>query len=389
MGNNAASGTLSVFRSQGTLYITDFMHIYRAGKMAVSDQRSHLYNPSVQLEWLNKLIAPEHVDNGMLDQNVPYFYLVAIPISFFPIRAAHVLWDVVTLVLGLTGTVLLARDFNRLSKWELRLMLVGIAASFPSCWTLFIGQTSYFVLAAASFFFWFLLKGKDLPAGICLASIIKVQYLPFFLIPPLLLRRFRVVLSAVVTLILYLVIVGLTMGWQNLFEYPAALFHIETNTWVAAEAMISVRSMLSCFMPQTLALPISLLFSFIAMIFIGWFWWLAANRTELMTWAASSTIFLALLASAHTFEIDCLLLAVAAALTIPAINFSSFSNLPPLLRAYAAVLLAYPLVSWVIYLSTLHNVALQSFSYGLINAFLLVCSCLQLKRLSGYRTGDT
>ncbi len=370
--SNAIKGNLTVVKSDGKIFITDFMHFYRAGKMVLSEDRKNLYDLKVQQDWLNKLVAPYTPTVEMNNQNVPYYWMLFVPLSFLPIDAAHLVWDAVSMSLAIVGVYLLGRNNNSLGKAG-NFFLIGLfLASFAGFQTIYIGQSSLFVLGMVSLYWYSFLKGRDVAAGIFLASVVKLQYLPFFMIPLLVQRKVKTIIAFGATLAVYLLAVGLLTDWQNVFGYPKALFSIETNTYVAADRMISLRSILSHFLPQSIVLPASMVLSVASLPLLGWIWIKAGKNVHAVRSATALTVLIAMLASPHSFEIDCVLLALPAVLTVPAVSLSKFEGLRTIEKAYCLLYFAYPLLSWIIFFAFAASYAAKSVSFALINLILLI-----------------
>jgi hypothetical protein len=381
---DAMHGELSYQKVDGVVYVSDFMHLYRDGKIACSNQRDQMYRPAVQQEWLNKIISPEHIDNPMLTQGPPLIFLVMIPFVAFPINAAHILWDAFSMAVGMIGLIMLLNGGN---KMACTLFLVGTAGCYPALATLRSGQTSWFILGMTSLFWWAWLRNRDILAGVFLGlCVVKFQYLAFWLVPSLAQRRLKLVLTTVICEIVIMLAVGVFLGWGNLTDYPKALFFTEANTYVAAERMISLRGFLSQFLPQSFVLPLSIGLSVVSLASLFWFWLKIVNKdsaTEVRI-AIAITVYAALLTTAHSFSIDCLILAVAAILTLPLWNFDQvLSGGSMVLRLYYFLFLLYPILTW---LDTIMLAAFKSFEalvYLVINLVFFICAVklyIQLKK---------
>jgi hypothetical protein len=375
---DAVHGQLSVFKVDNVLYITDFMHLYRDGKIACSPQKGEMYNPAVQQEWLNRIISPEQCDNPMLTQGPPLMFLVMIPFVAFPIDTAHVLWGAFSMTLGILGLVLLLRDFTKCGKKTYILILVGTMGSYPALATLNTGQTSWFILGMTSLFWWAWMRNRDVVAGIFLGlCMVKFQYLVFWLVPCLAQKRFKIVLTTVVFVVLLLLAVGVFLGWGNLTDYPKALYLTEATTYVAAERMISIRGLASLFLPQSFVLPLSICLSVGSLTALFWFWLKEVDRKSdpQVRLAIAITIFTALLTTAHSFSIDCIILSVAAVLTLPLWDFEQvLRDGPRSLQVYYLLFFLYPILTWIATMVFALFKSLESLTYLALNLVFFICA---------------
>lgn len=319
--------------------------------MVLSDQRGLIYDRAVQQEWLVKLTGDLPSTNEMYSQWVPTLFVLAVPFSLFPIDQAHLLWNLFSLSIGVVGVAMLLISFNRLSRVDIVLLLVGLVASFPAFQTLYIGQTSLLVLGCTSLYFWALLKERNNLAGAFLALLFKPQFLPFLVIPPLVQKRYKVFLSCLLVGVITIVVCGLIIGWQTVFQYPSVLLNVESGRFSMSENMITLRAITHQFLPKSLDLAFSLALTLASLLLVAIWWRKAGNNVELRKWAVALTIILTLIASPHCFENDAVLLGIAAALTLPVIRPSQFqSSWSTPLRLYTGLFLAYPVVSWFVFL---------------------------------------
>ncbi len=384
VGSKWISGDLAVFHDGGMVKITDFMHFYRGGKMILSPDCSLIYNPDVQQVWLNKLIAPEHVDgNTMESQWFPINYLFSLPFTSLSLNNAQLVWDLCSSAFGLFSVSLLIGLNNKLSKNERIMMLIGIVASFPGYVTWAAGHISYLLLGVTSLYFYMLLKRNDLLSGFFLALIIKPQYLPFWGMAALCQKRIKMLGWSAFFSAAFFLIVSAVYSSKTVLSYPEVVHHVETATYVAAEKMTTIRSLLSYILPQNIVVPIAIGVALVSLYLVFWLW-RQARTEKARQWAAGLTVVLALVASPHSFEIDCLLLSIPAALTLTSLHFGTIATYPRRFKLFSILLVIYPILAWAYYLiGTLsHQDVIKSALFVATNLTILVLGCLHYKDVS-------
>lgn len=331
---------LTVVHDRNTVYIKDFIQYYRDSKIATSEEHNKIYNRQTRLKWLNELIKPEHVENPLLTQGPPLQILLFLPLSFLPLDQAHFAWDIISMLLGLSALIaLLGPNLKSHPKLSL-LIILGTFASIPGINALFLGQTSWYTLAMYGFYWWAWCQQRYKLAGVFLGlSIVKFQYAPFLLIAPLAKKKYGLLLIAFLTIAASFITTGAFFGWENIIGYPLTFWHIEKDTNVNANEMISLRAFFSLFFPLSLALFISIVLMLICLAFLYRFW--TKTDSQQNGFAIALTTITALLTSAHTFSIDTILLAIPAILTLPQLLSSSVQERPA--RTYYLLFFFYPL----------------------------------------------
>ena len=323
--------------ANGVVSISDFLHYYQAAAITLSEQRHLVYDPNVQLEWMNRLIAPRHIANVFYFQCLPYTCPIVAPLALFSKEVAYVIWSVLGLICGCAGVSLVNRlrpQADRFDNIDLGLILLGALASAPSIINFKLGQSSWFLVGLYCFFFWALRRGHAVMAGSVLAlSTFKPQYVILLAVPILALRKWRLLLAAVVFEIGQLALAGFTIGWENVLGYPQILARAETDPTLAGvfpEQMASLRNLLSIFGNQRLTLTVNAVCLLVAAALAFVLWRKIGKRLLgeasladgrecdlLFNWSAALTLTLALLLSPHTHIYDLVLLAGVAVLTLP------------------------------------------------------------------------
>lgn len=387
----ALGGRLAVPVDGNTGRFTDFVHFYVGSQLANSPDRFQVYNWEVEHEWLNRVIHPSNPGKILVTQSMPFLFPLMIPFTFLPIDAAQLVWVVLSLCFGVFGLMLLMRRCCVLAKREQVLLAIGVAASLPSCQTMIFGQLAWFLLGVLCIFVWAFLERREIVAGIALAfTTIKPQYSLPLAVAVVLGRRFKLMAAAAVIEILLLILAGQTIGWDNVWGYPRILFSAEAQHPVAAESMVSIRGLLSPFVPQSWALGLSTVVMLIALGLLIWPWYWATYKDKSASafrWAISIAILVGLLASPHTHVYDCLLLAVPACLTLPSVSLFNIVRLKDsAFRLWCFVLILYPFVGWTLFL--LPGVPRYVYLCGLAGLNLLLLA-LALTRLRQHDRRDT
>ena len=332
LGQFMYEGILFARNIDGRPYVSDFANHYNAGVLArrCLEQKQEIYNIDVQNNSLKELIAPVVPEQPFYLQYPPYFFLLAMPLAFMNMNIAWLVWNLLGIGFGAFGLWKLAGllGYERQSK----LLLLGLAfSSYPAWLSAEIGQTSIYLLAAASFMLYFLLSKKPIAAGCTSALLmVKLQYAPVFFLIGLIFGRAKFLLSWGLSLAVLLVLSVLMLGVDNVIQYPHYLLSGETGTAVSG---------VSSFMMQNFRGELVLLFrgdnSAVKIISLVIFALGTAFSSYLLIRSGSApassgddpvrsrleasaprlalAIMIALMVSPHTHVQDYLLLAVAAA----------------------------------------------------------------------------
>lgn len=342
------------FKTPTGTSVSDFVHFYQCGVMSLSEQREKIYDPAVQLEFTNRLIAPDRIDNVFYIQYVPFTFPMMIPLALMPIQQSYLLWYGLSLAAGIGAQYALMRVVGKFGKMEKFILIAAVFASAPSIIALSIGQTSWFLLAYLSILFIALRNSKETLGGLALAMVaIKPQYMPLWLVSLFSLRRWRLLIVGGITTVLLLGLSAPVIGWQNITNYPSILFHAETTksySGVNPEGMISLRGALSQFIPQGTALPMSVAIVLLATVLTYILWQKVRTASLPKEWAMALTTVLSLVVSPHSHVYDLLLMSIPAILTIPKLSFVKAAALKSIShRIWCLTLMVYPFASWFFY----------------------------------------
>lgn len=366
--------------------VTDFFQYYQASQLAVSELSHQVYDPVVQREWFNKLIAPLHSDKIFYNQQPPYFYPLLIPLSFLPANFAYTTWCVLQTALGLTAVWLVGRQ-GVLNERQRKIFLLGVLASFPAYICLWHGNTSFWLLGFLGLYVHFLYRKKDFFAGVMLSlSTIKPQYAFVMSIPIFGMWRWKALIAAILTEVTLLVLAVVVIGWQNVIGYPAIVTNAESNPLfigVKPQVMASIRGIFAQFLTIKESLQATTAIMFISLIplLILWIKTAKANSSNRLRWAWALTIMLAVLVSPHTHVFDCVLIALAAVLTMPTLSLIDLKQLPTWQRIWCGILILFPPMGWL---------ANYVYGYELSPIFFFVPTVVALFALSvvGYIHAD-
>ena len=363
---------------QDSLGAIDFVNHYMAGRMTISSDAHQIYDPATQLRWFRTLVPTWHQDKPFYCQFMPFFFPMMVPLALVPLKTAFVAWLIFSLSFGLGGLFFFLRSHSALSKTQICWVLIATSLSFPAIICLSIGQTGFLLVGLFSLFFLFLQRKKYIPAALALAlTSYKPHYTLFFAMPGLAQRRWKLIAWLVIFELLLVALAGLTVGWHNVFSYPAILKHAETTSdyiGVHGYNMVSVRGILSRLTVESVAVPLS----FMAMLAGAagtYLIWLreAPVSSPKQRWAIALTVLLCLSTSPHTHLHDLVMLTMLT-VTLPTIDITELILLRPLTRLLWYLLIyLYPAISWGSAVLWVQSQAASIVSFIVINLVLLAC----------------
>ena len=271
------------FPTHGGTAVSDFVLYYQSAYMATSSHyRLHVYDPVLQLEVINQLINPDHINTVFFNQYVPFFFPLVAPLAFAPMHTAYSVWYGLSLLAGVGGLILVSNDRAAFGKQDLITIIFAILACAPSAVTLVIGQTSWFLLCGFCLFYLALKNRRHRLAGVSLSLLtIKPQYAPLLFISAITAKRWQLLLACCVSELLLLGLAVLTVGWKNVIEYPSILLHAETTAKYAGvnpAGMVSLRGLLSHLLPQTAVVGIVAVMLLLAALLIFKIWRMTESK---------------------------------------------------------------------------------------------------------------
>jgi hypothetical protein len=363
--------TFEASRKENRLVFCDFAKYYVCGKLALSKEAGAAYDQGVQADYTVRYalgapgVAEEYIHYPPMD-----FPLMA-PLATLPIEQSYLAFCLGGSALLLGGTFLLSRSnpdfvslFNLLFYW------LAIFGSVPMFRSFSLGQTSVFLTGTMAFYLYGLLKNRPLLAGLALAlTAIKPQYTLFLAIPPLVQRRYKLIIWAAIFELLMVLAAVATIGWQNVINYPKILLHSEQTVALAGafvSEMVNVRGLLANVMDDSIAVKAAAFFALTAWLLLAWLWFKfapAATKTTKETdlvgdgeiaqsiptktnLLLATTVLFALTFSPHTHLYDCCFIALPAVVAGRSSMTKALGESLPANKILAALLIFYPLAGW-------------------------------------------
>jgi hypothetical protein len=331
--------------------VSDFVNLYKAGYITLSDQRTKAYDPDVQVELTNRLIAPDRIDRVFHFQYLPYVFPLMAPLAVVPMETAYALFYVFSLVVTAAVLTLIINDTQRFLRRDKIIILLAVLSSAPAIAALKQGQTSWLLLSFLCLFYFGVKHKRQLLGGVSLAMLtIKPQYVPLLIVSMLSARRWQLILTSFAVEAALLIVAGFTIGWDNIINYPSMLLNAETssaNSGVYPEAMVSWRMLLGSSASRDVVLVGSVIAFALAALAVYKLWQMSSGKRLPEEWAMALTTVLCLIASPHCHVHDLLFLALPAVLTLPNLSLITVASLPSIpLRIWSTVLMSYPALSW-------------------------------------------
>lgn len=377
-----------IMTGEGSLRLADFVGYYEAARLAAAG--ANLYDFNTQLAALNQIVAPAHTDIAWAIPYPPTFYLLASPLSMMSLTDAYVFWKFVSVPIGLLGTAVLVWAQQRFGKIDRSAIMVALVANIPALLAIRAGQFSYVALALVSLYSWALLKKRLIIAGVCLGvlGVVKPHYAIFLAIPVFTLRYWKVLLSALPLVGIVGAATVARFGFHILPDYVHYLSEVYTSpnyTAISPAEQVNFRALI---MYDILQMPtsnvvvafgtVSLLIGLIAALFL---WIKTAKRPDFYGWVLSVTLVFSLFFGPHVHIHDCLLLAVAAILTIPSVSPSVVMKEKDVFyRLWCMTMLLYPLVSFISFNLSIFGTAIRTYPVLAQNVILTVAGFMYVLR---------
>lgn len=318
----------------GRPYVADFVNFYDSALLAADCSKGNvdIYSVKLQDEYQKRMTAPVVAETPFYHQYPPMFFSIVLPLAYFDLLGAYIVWVALGAVLLVLSTIYLirtARDeppakqlANQRSgkgKFTIAFMIAAALASFPTWNSIEIGQTSLMLVPGLVAFWICCLKRKYFLAGLAsFVVMMKLQYLPpVFLIGCLLGRG--AYLGGFVTIGVVLLLHAIyVLGMDNITRFPHALISGELSqgtSGVAADQMQNLRGNLTLLLGgDTTAVHIIMIAGFgLAMAILLYLWWQAgktwwhqsaAKQKETKPAAESSTLPLEAAGQASSTERD-------------------------------------------------------------------------------------
>jgi hypothetical protein len=204
----------------------DFTAFYAAATLVRSGHAVDIYNPSEQFSAQTRFTDDSDLRRGPLRYiHPPFEALLFVPFTFFPYRAAFILWDLanvgmlVAIAVSLRATLLPGSGIH---IWDL---LLGLLAFFPIFANFFQGQDAILLLLVVTLAFRAMKLRADFSAGCWMAlGLFRFQLvIPLVLVLALWGRR-RIALGFISVTALLVLVSAVMVGWENLMRYPGYLW---------------------------------------------------------------------------------------------------------------------------------------------------------------------
>ena len=204
----------------------DFTAFYAAATLVRSGHAVDIYNPSEQFSAQTRFTDDSELRRGPLRYiHPPFEALLFVPFTFFPYRAAFILWDLanvgmlVAIAVSLRTTLLPGSGIH---IWDL---LLGLLAFFPIFANFFQGQDAILLLLVVTLAFRAMKLRADFSAGCWMAlGLFRFQLvIPLVLVLALWGRR-RIALGFISVTALLVLVSAVMVGWENLMRYPGYLW---------------------------------------------------------------------------------------------------------------------------------------------------------------------
>ncbi|MBS1956637.1 MAG: DUF2029 domain-containing protein [Cyanobacteria bacterium SZAS-4] len=247
----ASEGTLFARNVDGKPCVLDYLLFYEDEYLAINAKSQHLniYDPDTQAAGIAKLMAPVVPTTKFYSHYPPMLFVLSIPFGFMPMIWSYLCWNLAGLMAFMFSVLPLAyRKYGKTFPFFM------IAASVITCfpvWNCFeLGQSSFFLVGGIALFFALLKREKYFLAGLStFLLMIKVQYLPVILFIGIILGRVKFTGGAILAGLGAVGISILTLGWDNVIEWPKIVMHGETSDvnrlLIAPHMMQNVRGILN------------------------------------------------------------------------------------------------------------------------------------------------
>jgi hypothetical protein len=367
-----------VSRSQSSgMGCADFVIFYGAGVISASPDRFKIYDPNIQLKIENQLIAPEQMGKPFYIPYPPWFFTLMAPWSALSLRSAFVVWSIVWTLLAALSTYFLLRTTIIRSLLDRALFIAFMLGSAPAMLNAKLGQTSLWFFTCACLMFYFWRRKAFRTAAIFLAlSSFKLQFSVFLIIPFLALRKWRALLVFALLQSLLMVAACLNVGIKSFLDYPTFVLAVEGSGegGVAPESMVNLGAILLRYLPSGTARVGAALVLLLSLLYLFAVWWRAKRLpVAAHSWPIAATCVIALVASPHTHFHMCILLSVAAAVTLKSIDLLVAARDSSAAYRFWAMSLIYAApVSWLVFISSSEIPLLMP----LCNLFLMVLAII-------------
>jgi len=146
----------------------------------------------------------------------PIDLLLFVPFTFFPFQSAEIFWTILNILLLITSLYYLTKIFSEKFFSKLNMLFMSfVFISFPTKFTLGMGQLNIFVLTILIIGFWNLIKKRNLLSGVLIGAALSVKFSPI-LLPIYFLLKFnkKVIVGILVFALLNIILILLFVPIQ-------------------------------------------------------------------------------------------------------------------------------------------------------------------------------
>ncbi len=358
----------------GRTGMTDFVRIYVASKLASSEERYHLYDADVLVKASQEVLHIKDKPDASDDFTyTPHMCAMLIPLSKLSLISAYWTWIVASVTCGTASMFLLLKKVRKFDTWSSAVIVLAILGSINSMTVLLAGQTTLFLFSFFSILYWAFSRNNNLAAGIAFAlSTIKPQYSMLYFAGLVGAKRWRTLLLFSAVTALMLGFACYQIGWQNVIFYPQILSErCASDEFWYPQRGVNIRAILSYLIPLEVAYKASFVIMLVAVPFVVRLWSSIKGNEKRNRWVFALTMLVSLTLSPHVNCYDCVLVGLAAILTLPSVSPIEVWKLPSKpLKIWCLLMICYPSLGWVI--------GSENFLFLSLNIALIVCGLLYL-----------
>lgn len=371
IGRFFREGTLFARVLQGHTYVADFVLYYLSARLACLGSQANIYDPVVQENGIKAILAPIVPELNFYMQYPPHYFVLCMPLAAFSLGTAYIVWVCWWLSLQFIGLWFLIKAsfpsrFNQVFAWA------SIYGSYPAWLMVELGQTVLFQFASTLGFFLLMRSKKYFAAGlISIILMIKLQYMPIFLLVGLVVGKWRYAAGLLISSLVVGIATYVVVGANNILAYPQALIFGETSDKVSGVSVNMMQNFRGEFVllaggeNRVLHLAVLALFG-LSLLVTGYIWLRlyprmikAFDEFSAYNYASALTILIMLCASPHTHMQDFILASISLVCIFPLCQ--SANALTRRQKAMKTLLIGAPFFSWIFFI----------FSVGIPIFFLL------------------
>lgn len=358
----ASNNRLFYFSVGENRYAAIFVAFYAAGRLAQQaciDHGVQIYSGDLQKQQIHELLAHRPVSSYDRIYYPPFDFLFFGLISEAPLQVAWTGVVAVSLLLNIAGLRLLLPSIKWPSFLAAAVLLICNFATWYS--VRHGGGVTLFVMPVHACF-WASARIGSRAAGLLSGlTAIKPQYLPQTLIACAVgsTKRLSSSFLACLSMVLLVVLSISLFGLKNVLAFPETLFSVEQTGigGVQAESMQNVRGLLLSIpgVDSSIALAASTILALASLVALGTLWWYYRKGSlppQSFNCCAAVTILSSLMFSVHTHLGDYSLAAIPC--TMLWNHEGSMSRRCTVWTR--AIILSFPLLSWLPYFWQLHGV---------------------------------